>query len=136
MPRDDSLDVMELNSDGQGVWTQHKQKKGCEVMTDFDYPTFLAARLNEQEFSTKRQLQSDPYCDRYESKYVLADIEAKRAILDRYEGMRTKPWPRESNDHTSVGEPYVLRDIIDLCRPFAGHPDYPKEGLSNEMVKG
>lgn len=49
-----------------------------------DYPTFLANRLDAQEFSTERQLQSDPYCVSHESKYVLADIAAKRATIAGY----------------------------------------------------
>lgn len=94
-----------------------------------DYPKFLAARLDEQEFSVRRQLESDPFCDRYESKFALADIEAKRAIIDTYR-MRVADEKRITDCsevalwHGIMAEGH-LSDIKRLCRPFANHPDYP-----------
>jgi hypothetical protein len=94
-------------------------------MADFDYPEFLAARLDEWEVKASGILEEAPDWIAWWPRTVIADIAAKRSILNRYAAMRTKPWPREMNDHTSGGIPYVLLDIIDMCRPFADHPDYP-----------
>lgn len=93
-----------------------------------DWPGFLAARLDELETAPVwNLLEQNGYSQFVEES--LADIAAKRAILDDYRTAKATsqmstlhPEGRRSATHK--------RDILDkviqrLCHPFAGHPDWP-----------
>jgi hypothetical protein len=91
-----------------------------------DWSGFLAARLDEWE----ARVSSPAYCPSPDAPvaYLLADIAAKRAILARCEILSKEAEPHYSRANVVVVEARaVQRDIRDLCRPFADHPDYPRE---------
>lgn len=87
-----------------------------------DYPTFLAARLNDQE---ARLDAFEDYLVQGATRFERGDIAAKRALIADY---------LARDAHLDEHPIYVYDDyewqglktaIKYLCRPFAGHPDYP-----------
>lgn len=87
-------------------------------MIDFDYPAFLAARLDELE-EISQEFWARPMPETH--KYFRADIEAKRAILELHR-----------HEHQEATQDYDQTEAMDevvklLSRPFKDHPDYPKE---------
>jgi hypothetical protein len=96
-----------------------------------DFPQFLAARLDEQVNYVGVQRITDR-TDQPLGDFLLADIAAKRAILDRHkELVNLEDHYRDtvpSYSHTfSEALKEVELVIVHLCRPFAEHPDYPGE---------
>lgn len=113
-----------------------------------DYPTFLAARLDE--------LEGEPGQIEYElsaaesgadiADYLHADVETKRDILADYrsvtqvcqnlqhnlklvpvhEAWKKDSWTGELRRYLNE-KSTLQRTIKTLCRPFADHPDHPKE---------
>lgn len=59
--------------------------------------------------------------------FVLAEVEAKRAILDRYDFVRSNG-PARDNDRAmdmTVGGLWRLLDVLRmLAQPYADHPDF------------
>ena len=98
-----------------------------------DFPEFLAARLDELEETWREPLPNVPAI----RAYFLADVEAKRAILERHkEYQRRVDHIGTSQDSIAAFEKAQLITstayIRTLCRPFADHHDWPgdRDGLS------
>lgn len=90
---------------------------------------FLRARLNEDEAAAKAWLPfGNPdaaqreHIARHDPGRVLAEVEAKRRILDEYE-QATGQYATHSQ--VSAGEEIGLRFALKaLALPYAEHPDY------------
>lgn len=112
-------------------WTWESGRHGS-VVADLNGETVADPGYR---WSDRTHLDNVKHIVAHDPAYVLADIAAKRAILKRY---------REREDafvsRTSLTEPDQriegmlgmrlnghLEDIKDLCRPFAGHDDWPGE---------
>lgn len=98
-------------------------------MTNPDWPAFLTARLGELEADADGKT---PFNTPQVRNYLLADVAAKRAILKRYRLLILEA-DKYRHDMGPVGRSTFaqlaahLEDIKDLCRPFAGHDDWPGE---------
>jgi len=93
-------------------------------MTDFDYPAFLAARLDEQE----ARVSSPGYCASPDApvRYLLADIAAKRQAIALTVELRRQAY--NGGDSGAVPGYYAASVIVAyLSEPFRDHPDYPGE---------
>ena len=67
------------------------------------------------------------YATRFDPARVLAEVDAKRRILDEYDKAlnRRRQWP---GDLSSAGALLTMVHVVKLLAlPFAGHPDYREE---------
>lgn len=102
-----------------------------------DLVGFLKARLDEDEQAAREQDGTMPYAHqtgpmsaRYSPERVLAEVDAKRRILDRAEFVAAHG---PAVDHVraldmTTGASAALRDALRLLAlPYAQHPDYRQE---------
>lgn len=108
----------------------------ANLVTDFDYPAFLAARLDELEAQYRdaesRRSPANPWPAAY--TWFLADIAAKRAILTkleiRKEFLKETDWDGVNqlhHQHYISSIKSLEWTVKHLCHPFADHPGYRGE---------
>lgn len=104
---------------------------------------FLAARLDEaaasaagvhlEDCNMVARFATDRECDCAGAAFVLADIAAKRRIIEVAAEIDRKidaEWGgvREANELWADGGGYEGREVLKLLtQPYAGHPDYRED---------
>lgn len=100
------------------------------MVTNPDWPAFLAARLSELQYDIEA-MEEGWRLGSPEYRLVLADIEAKRAIIRQLESVR-EVLEELHEDHFQapwyeLAERELEAVVENLSRPFSDHPDYPGE---------
>lgn len=78
-------------------------------------------------WSDRTHLANGWHIELHDPAYVLADIAAKRAILERHQSLMTKHQEHRKSAVIAAMIDVSLSNIKDLCRPFADHDDWPGE---------
>jgi hypothetical protein len=111
-------------------WTFGDDKTDGRILVEDEPHPNIKRRIGRRWSGTYEGLFMAQHIVRHDPAHVLADIEAKRAVVDFSEPPLVETTGPQDTERTFIpgeGPPWALGVLQRLALPYAAHPDYRAE---------